>query len=636
MKKKKVGVDTKYEKKSDMNVFLKPQINTIRKDEYLKLKKSRRIRRIVGILLFVFCYPFYPLLISLEMPILVVPFACGLVAGLILFIQSFSSPKYAPLKHARFDDQGKKNNMRQLDKSKKKNNRTTTDATTGISKFDRNAFVKKYNSTIVHRLPDNIEDIETQKYFSNDIPMNTAASANTENSRNSGKYTEGIDYVVQYRSEDDIYFVEIHDMTGNYLADVDWFPGKIGYAAFVLTEDEYNLKMAHNDVAKMNELVGKLLENLPKDRLIDAGCINTANRGQREDLRLDLKNETMDDNAYQKYRNQRAISYINSLDRVFVTFMRVTGDQIPSVDGFGYAWIFSKKEYADIILQKNPGVDMFYKEFDKEGLKTFVKTWYRFGISRFKLNPGTNDRYAEVDRDDFLPIEGIKKWDLIGSSLNQLIIRFKQNNAIQNNPMAHATAMTMWSSICHELYRSVFLVPFTYDDEPYEVEDWVIHAATSLVGAERLTQAEIKRHLGDRAGDARKLVAEDKDGNPIYILNKDLIYGSEKYHFAKDGEVTSGRIMHLGTMLNNGTTFLCGFTDFEALHKVFGENVGVAILSYEDIIAHMNDAVSDSTAIQGFVINPGTNDLILSRENIEYAAKEKDEPGKFYTVDENK
>lgn len=462
---------------------------------------------------------------------------------------------------------------------------------------------------------------------SNQVPVNNGVP------NNSGKYTDGIDYVLQYRPDDDIYYVEIHDLTGKYLADVDWFPGKVGYATFVLTEDEYNLKMVHNDDVKFNELVGKLLVNLPKDRFIGAGSV-VVGSNERGDLRLEMKNETMDEGTYQKYKNKKAISYIKSIDKVYITFMRATGDQIPSVDGFGYAWLFSKQEYADMIIQKNPGVDMFCKEFDQDSLSAFVKTWYRFGISRFKLNPGTNDRFAEVDRDDFLPIEGIKKWNIIGSSLNQLIIRFKQNNAIQNNPMAHATAMTMWSSICHELYRSVFLVPVTYDDEPYYVEDWVIH--TSLAGAERLTQAEIERQIGDRTKDGSKLVAEDKNGNPIYMLKEDLIYGGEKYHFAKDGEVSPGRIMHLRTILNNGTTFLCGFTDFEALHKVFGENVRVAVQSYEEIIAHMNDAVSDSTAIQGFVINPGTNELMLSRENIEYVAKEKDEPGKIYTAEDKK
>lgn len=475
--------------------------------------------------------------------------------------------------------------------------------------------------------------LELEKRLPKDAPSNPATT-NQCNANNSGKYAEGIDYVLQYRPNDDIYFIEIHDCTGKYLADTATFPGMMGYAAFVLTEDEYNLKVLQNDDAKMNELVGKLLVNLPKDRIIATGCINLATHERRENLHIELKNETMDEGAYQKYRNKRAISYIKSLEKVYITFMQATGDQIPSVDGFGYAWLFSKKEYADLIIQKNPGVNMFYREYDREGLTAFVKTWYRFGISRFKLNPGTNDRFAEVDRDDFLPIDGIKKWNLIGSSLNQLIIRFKQNNAIQNNPMAHATAMTMWSSICHELYRSVFLVPITYDDEPYSVEDWVIH--TSLAGAERLTQAEIERQIDDRMNDGSKLIAKDNDGNPIYMLKENLIYGSEKYHFARDGEVTPGKIMHLRTLINNGTTFLCGFTDFEALHKVFGENVRVAVQSYEEIIAHMNDAVSDSTAIQGFVINPGTNELMLSRENIEYAAKEKDEPGKIYTADEKK
>lgn len=331
--------------------------------------------------------------------------------------------------------------------------------------------------------------------------------------------------------------------------------------------------------------------------------------------------------------SKKAIRYVKSLNKVYITFVRATGDRIPYIGKHCYASVFSKQKYADRCVQMHPDADMFYKEFDREEFSAFMKTWYRLGISGFDLNTYTRDRNVRIDRDEVLPIEGIKKWNIVGSVLNQLIIRFNQNSAIQHDLMARAVAMTMWSCICHELFRSVFLVPFTYDDEPYDVEDWVIH--TTLAAAERLTQMEIERQIGDRLGDGRKMTAADRNGNPIYSLKEDLIYGSEKYHFAGEGEGSPGKTktMHLRTILIGGNRLLCGFTDFDSLHKAFGENVRVAVFTYEEIIAHIvNDAVSDGTAIQGFAINPGTNELILSLENIEDAAQEKDGPVKRYDI----
>ncbi|MBO4870089.1 MAG: hypothetical protein J5585_10300, partial [Clostridia bacterium] len=443
-----------------------------------------------------------------------------------------------------------------------------------------------------------------------------------------GKYAEGIDYVLQYSPNDDLYFIEIHDMIRKYLADALTFPGMIGFAVFALTQDEYEMKTVRGNDDGMTALVGRLLDYLPKDRLIATGCVNMLDRSRRENLRLELKNDTMDDGKYQKYRNRRAVTYIKSLDRVYVMCIKATGDEIPSVDGRGYAWLFSKKEYAEGFVQHNPDYNFYYRELDSEELIAFIKTWYRLGVTRFKLNPGTNDRYAEVDRDVFLPVDGVREWDVIGSSLKQLIIRYKQNIAVQGNPGARATAMTMWTAICHELYRSVLFVPVAYNDDPAIVEDRVIHVTTA--GIQRLAEAEFKRlsaASGTKAGEKANV---EVDNTLSCAPNRDMIFGSGEYHFAAAGEVRSETVMHLRTLVNNNNTLLCAFTDIAALRKVFGDNVRVCAQTYEEIISHIDDALNGGTTICGLVIDPGFNELILSREQMDFAAKEKDAPGKLF------
>ena len=137
----------------------------------------------------------------------------------------------------------------------------------------------------------------------------------------SGKYADNIYYVLQYRPEKDLYVMEVHDCAGKYLTDPAMASGKMGYASFALTEEEYNLKAVQNDDEKMNALIGALLTQLPKDRILENGCIDLARFEHQEELKLVLKNETMDDHAYQKYKNERAFSYLASLDKVYVMVM---------------------------------------------------------------------------------------------------------------------------------------------------------------------------------------------------------------------------------------------------------------------------------------------------------------------------
>ncbi len=431
----------------------------------------------------------------------------------------------------------------------------------------------------------------------------------------SGQFEEGVNYLVQSIPEKDLYLVEIHDITRKYLSDSMWAVGIAGYAAFALTEDEYKIMAVNRDTAAMNELVGKLLQHIPKDRLIGSGYFRIGSNEPAGELHLNSKCETMDDGAYQKYKKRAAIQYVKSLDNVYATFMKVTGEKIPSVDMQGYAWVFSKMEYAENTMKANPGVDMYCKKMDREEFELFIKSWYRLGITRFKLNPGINDHYAELERDDYLPIEGFEKWDYAGSFLNQAIIRYKQCRAVKSNQSAGVSATLMWQFICNELYNTPLIVPVSYDGEPDDVADWIIH--TTRGGTELMTHIALKKKVRESEDSGARFVAEDDSGKPMYLLNKEFLFGSERYRFAKEAAVSEGRTMHLRTITANGNTYLCGFTDFDSMRALLGSNFRVAVMSYEEIIAFISSRTNTTGIIHGIIINPGTNELILSRENVE-------------------
>ena len=88
--------------------------------------------------------------------------------------------------------------------------------------------------------------------------------------------------------------------------------------------------------------------------------------------------------------------------------------------------------------------------------------------------------------------------------------------------------------------------------------------------------------------------------------------------------------MHLRTLRNGNISMLCAFTDVRDMHRIFGPNLHIALMTYQDIVAHKDDPISDGNQINGIVINPIGLTLELDRENIAYAEKEHQGPVKLF------
>lgn len=325
--------------------------------------------------------------------------------------------------------------------------------------------------------------------------------------------------------------------------------------------------------------------------------------------------------AHKKLTESEGIDYINALSKVYVVCSSATGENYPSLDTAGYAWVFSKAEFADCILNKNSFARLNCQELSLPEFKAFVKEWYKYGACRFKLNPGIDDVQTDIDRDNFVPNIKAKQFDYYGSSLNQEILRMKQMKAIKTED-AQRYAATFWSAVCNHIYDTVFLVPVSYDDEPDDAVDGIIHYTDD--GIKQLNNIQLKRIMGEESNNNVRIESDS------IIAKEELIPGSEGYKFASAETAKQGRTMHLRSISNGASSFLCGFTDIGDIHKIFGKNVHIALFTYNEIIEHIESTLSDGNKISGFIINAGANELILNREDIAFAEKEHIEGIKVY------
>ena len=317
----------------------------------------------------------------------------------------------------------------------------------------------------------------------------------------------------------------------------------------------------------------------------------------------------------QQLSEKEAMDLLCSLETVYVEYSKSTGTKYPSVDMNASAWVFSSAQYAEISKAKNAAFGLDYQPMSLPQFREFVKQWYTYGVLQIRINPGIGNYIAQVRTQSFMPLEGIQMFDYYGSNLNQYILRFKQMRAC-DDVQAQAFARTLWSVICHTLYQSVFLVPISFDDVPDDAVDTVLHLTPSAIAWLENLQKE-----NEKEG---TIQPHTIDGHLKNII------GAEGYSFLSERDDAPRRVMHLRTVTNGTSSLLCGFTDVRDLKHIFGENVHIALWRYEEIIEHLNDQVSDGCTIEGFIINAGSNELILNREQIEFAKAESMEPTKVF------
>lgn len=425
-----------------------------------------------------------------------------------------------------------------------------------------------------------------------------------------------VQYAMRYDPASDVYIIEFHDATGIFLqGGLEFMLGNVIIAGFALTKDEFELCNGLADGQSspaLDDVIGRLLANVPNDRIYYTFQWDPLT-DQRKPMRLGSRCPSMDGGAYQKYRKERAIAHLRALEKVWVIIDRTTGESIPMVDQQGFAWVMEREDFAKKILLDNPTADLTCKAFDRDQFAGFVRWLYALGIIRFRLNPGVSGVYGEIDRDEYLPDPLAKKWDYYGSSLNQMIIRYRQAS-VRKNPAVVMNSLTYWNAICHSLPNTVLLAPVRFDGDPDAVEDDTLHLSE---GALRL----LAGGSPDKPQEAPIGISDD--GRAVGAARIDLFYGGEGYRFAPG----SGQLMHLRTVVNQSTVMLCAFTDFAGFNALFRGKARVGAFSYDELLRRLDDRVSGTdNPIAGIVVNPGTSNLVLDRASIEKLNAERSRP----------
>ena len=315
---------------------------------------------------------------------------------------------------------------------------------------------------------------------------------------------------------------------------------------------------------------------------------------------------------------QKEFEYLRGQEEIYVLYSRSLGTKYPAIDKNGFATVCTKREYAQKIVDKNSDVPLEIQTFRPAEFDAYVKDWYRLGVVKFRLNPGTDDHCQEMRRDDYLPDDKAKMWDYAGSSLNCYTIRYHQNKAMTDGG-GQAAAMTLWSMICHVLPKSLLLAPFVYDEEDVgtPVEDSRVHVTAASAAAVRKLCMEKRAKSGD---------TDDNGSGASFLL-----YGADGYAFPNGDDANDGKTMHLRTVVNQGHNFVPAFTDFKSLEQMFGKNVRIGLFTYEELRERVADTVAGSgAAVEGIVLNPGDTNLVLPRSELDNIDAEKGGTPKIY------
>ena len=317
-------------------------------------------------------------------------------------------------------------------------------------------------------------------------------------------------------------------------------------------------------------------------------------------------------------------NYLNSLGRVYVVFSRSTGDQFPSVDPLGNMWVFSVERYASDIIEKYHFSDYYYRELSTAEFYDMLKKCLADGIRRFRFNMETADHYADMDISAAVPDPFRDPAGYYGAGLNQLIIRYTQNRAVEHQ-ITQSRAYMYWSIICHELHKNIYFVPVSIDGMPEGVFDPGLHLMPGA--AETLLRMDAEKKGEKNAWESLKYSQAMIGASASIPLAPDRIYGGEGYTVSGGGN----GILHFRVVNNQFGSFICGFTNIFALRSMFGSACSIGIASFGELTGMINDSVAETgSGLSGVVINPGYAQLMLGRADLEAVEKERKEKTKIF------
>lgn len=417
-----------------------------------------------------------------------------------------------------------------------------------------------------------------------------------------------------------IYAVEMIEMMvvfDSHFTDDSREPGDTSCALFALTKEEFALK--DRDINALDQVIDHLYNRIPKDRLIEAYYLSFSkdtHAAQKKPMKLRPLCKTMDDYAYQKHfqniyidpKNQ-ALDFLNSAKNIYMIYDKETTDLLPAITCDGCADIFTRRQYAEDLINKESGIDtLAVKEFQKEEFDQQVKTWHAFGITKFYLNAGTPNHACLLMLDDYMPDPVIEESEYNGSSLRMYFLRYRQYRRYRD-PKMKALAQTLFSAFCYEIEKVLFLCPFVYDNESYPLgePDYALHMTS----------------------EGEKFIKEN-----LEEYDEPEFYGGENYQMVDASDV---RLEEINLFFLNGTgdvsesKGLPAFTDFASLHAVFGENVRVALCTYDELCA----VAQKKGANHDLLINPNALTMQISQSDMEVIEQIRKESVKL-SIDEEK
>ena len=439
----------------------------------------------------------------------------------------------------------------------------------------------------------------------------------------------GMTYILQMVEEDWLYILEIHDPSGAILQGAAVQDGQTAFLSFGITKDEYLLRETpETDGARpqVNAFVETMLDRLPQDRLIASGFLDAGEGGRITRVPVKPKCVTMDDFKLAHEKSASITPKLRAMETFYLLYSKATGERFPSIDRMERAWVYTSEDFANKAAEQNKVLSLRVKALSLQEFDRTVRSWLRLGISRFSYNFGFNDHPCDVFISDWLG-DASQPLGYEGGALNLNILRFRQNAAVKGNPAAAAASATVWSILSHVISGTLFLVPFNYPGDMFP-DDRTLHvtARSSML----LNLRAMEHSLGRRLKPGEKVDVRKVNGTPVLMYDKGMFYGGRDYVLADPAMASLGRPMHYLTVKGGQNTLLCCFTDLEALKNVFKMHVRVAVLTWDEIKAHVGTRISDGSTTNGIVINPGFAELIVNEAQIASIEKERRGSIKIY------
>lgn len=202
-------------------------------------------------------------------------------------------------------------------------------------------------------------------------------------------------------------------------------------------------------------------------------------------------------------------------------------------------------------------------------------------------------------------------------------------------------AQTMFSAFCHELPKTLLLVPVLYDNENRFTANNDLGLHTTINAQKILLDINAKNFVYNHIENKDELEDNEKgrfiiekDGNPIYVhMNGEKIIeflGSDEYDVA-DKPGGEG-CMHFCTVKSpQGEPALPAFTNLNDLKRIYGNTVHIGLATYDDLINEINNG----SVLNGIVFNPGGISLFIAKDELVLVEKEMQEKPEIYTPNFN-